>query len=104
MTDRDKHIAKKRKEIEKITKQQVRLILKSSKIISAPYKRTSTLMKRMLKLFEISAQVRVLEMQKQIIISKPIPKVTGFLLGGPAIVGECGPEFIVTSNGKIEIK
>lgn len=104
MTARDKHIAQKRKEIEKISRMQVRLILKSAKIISAPYKRTDTLMKRMLKVLEIAMQIRALDIQKQIIVSQPIPRITGFLPGGPAIVGERGPELILTNNGKVEIK
>lgn len=110
MTDREKHIAKKRKEIQKISRMQVNLILKSAKIISAPYKRSGTLMKRMLKVMEIAMQVRSLDIQKQIIASQPIPRPIpnfipgGVVHGGPAIVGEGGKEIIITKTGNIEIK
>lgn len=109
MTTRDKHIAQKKKEILRISRMQVRLIVKSAKIISAPYKRTATLMKRMLKVLEIAMQIRALDIQKQLIASQPIPKVNGFLPGGQAIVGESqnspiGEMFHIPINWKTEIK
>lgn len=104
MTTRDKHIAQKKKEIEKIHRRQFRLIVRAAKIAGAPYKRPATFTKRMIKVIAITMQVRSLEIQKQMIIAQPIPKGSGFLPGGPAIVGETGPELIITNNGKVEIK
>jgi hypothetical protein len=86
MTTREKHIAQKRKEILKIFRMQVRLILKSAKIISAPHKRPCTLTKRMVKVLKIAMQLRSLDIQKQIIISQPTPK-NKFPSGASAIVG-----------------
>lgn len=105
MTDRDKHITKKRKEIEKIAKQQARLIKKAAAIPPLTQsKRMDVNIRRLGKFMAIAMQIRALEMQKQMIVAQPIPKASGFLPGGPAIVGERGPELIVTNNGKIEIK
>ena len=104
MTIRDKHIAQKRKEIEKIARQQVRLITKTAAMVARPSKYHAVNLRRIGKMMAIAMQVRALEMQKQILISQPIPKINGFLPGGPAIVGEGCRELILTSNGKVEIK
>lgn len=110
MTTREKHIAQKKKEIEKITKQQVRLVTKTAKIVSKPSKRMDVNLRRIGKMMAIAMQVRALEMQKQIILSKPIPRPVpsfvpgGVAPGGLAVVGERGPELILTNNGKVEIK
>lgn len=104
MTTRDKHIAQKRKEIEKISKQQIKLIKKAIAIPIMPSKRMDVNFRRAGKSIAIAMQVRMLEIQKQLIISQPILKGSGFLPGGPAIVGETGPEAILTINDKIEIK
>lgn len=96
MTARDKHIAQKRKEIEKIAKQQVRLIKKAIAIPVIPSKRKDVNLRRMAKMFAIAMQIRALEMQKQMIIAQPIPKPIpnyvpgGIVPGGDAIVGEDG--------------
>lgn len=79
MTTRNKHIAQKKKEIEKIHRQQFKLIVKAANIAGAPYKRQSTLTKRMIKVAAITMQVRALEMQKQMIAAQPIPN---FVPGG----------------------
>lgn len=110
MTTRDKHIAQKKKEIEKIHRRQFRLIVRAAKIAGAPYKRQSTLTKRMIKVVAITKQVRMLEMQKHMIIAQPIPRpIPSFVPGGvvhagSAIVGEGGKEIIITKTGNIEIK
>lgn len=104
MTDRDKHIAQKKKQIEKIHRQQFRLIEKAADMVAKPSKYHKVNLRRIGKMLAILMRVRTLESQKQMIMAQPIPKVNGFLPGGPAIVGESGPELIVTNNGKIEIK
>lgn len=104
MTTRDQHISRKRKEIEKIAKQQLKLIKKAMAIPLTASKRMDVNLRRLGKFMAIAMKVRALEMQKQMIMAQPIPKVDGFLPGGLAIVGESGPELIVTNNGKIEIK
>lgn len=110
MADRDKHIARKKREIEKIAKQQVRLITKSAAMVAKPSKYYKVNLRRIGKMLAIVMQVRALEMQKQIIISQPIRKPIpsfvpgGVVSGGPAVVGEGGKEIIVTKTGKIEIK
>jgi hypothetical protein len=103
MTEKEKHIAKKKKEMIKIAKLQAKLIIKAAKIATLPYKRPVTLMRRMCKVLAISMQVRSLDIQKHIIASHPIPKEPGFPKGGSAIVGESGPEQIITPNGTFEI-
>ena len=101
MTERDKHIAQKKKELIKIAKLQSRLIIKAAKIATLPCKRNDTLMRRMCKVLAISMQVRALDIQKQIIASQPIPKEPGFPKGGSAIIGETGPEQIISADGTI---
>lgn len=103
MTTRDKHIARKKKEIEKIAKQQVKLITKAAAMVSKPSRYYKVNLRRIGKMMAIAMQVRALEMQKQIIIAQPIPKKE-FQSGGPAIVGEGCRELILTSNGKVDIK
>lgn len=109
MNDREKHIAQKKKEILKISRLQVRLIKKAAKIATMPHKRIDTLMRRMGKVVVISMRIRALEMQKQKIIARPIPKPVpnfvhgGVLPGGHAIVGKCGRELIVTNTGNVFI-
>jgi hypothetical protein len=98
MTEREKNIAWKKKEITNIAKLQSRLIIKAAKIATLPYKRAKTLMRRMGKVLSISMQVSSLEIQKQIIASQPLRK---FPSGGSAIVCESGPELILTANGTI---
>jgi hypothetical protein len=103
---RDQHIAQhKKKEIEKIARQQVRLIKKAAAIPLKPSKRMDVNFRRLGKIMAIGMQIRALEMQKQTIIAQPMPRpVPSFVPGGvvqglPAIVGDSGKEVIVTSNG-----
>lgn len=103
MTTRDKHIAQKRKGIEKIARLQLRLIKKAAAIPVIPSKRKDVNFRRMAKTLGIGMQIRALEMQKQMIIAQPIPKVNGFRAGGLAIVGERGRELIVTNTGNVFI-
>lgn len=110
MTDRDKHIAKKRKEIEKIERQQVKLITKAAAIPLTASKRMDVNLRRLGKFMAMAMRIRALEMQKQMIIAQPIPKAMpnyvpgGVVPGGMAVVGECGKEIIITKAGNIEIK
>jgi hypothetical protein len=105
MTDREKHIAKKKKEIEKLTKQQIQLITKAAKIASKPYKRQSTGLRRIAEAMKISFQVRMIEMQKHMIIAQPIPNFIpgGIVPSGMPIVGESSPEQIILPDGTITI-
>jgi hypothetical protein len=98
MTIRDKHIAQKKKEIEKIEKQQERLLKKIVAIPTKPSKRKYINFLRLAKRFAIAHQINSLEMQKQMIIARPIPKGNGFVTDNPAIVSESGPEYIVISE------
>lgn len=104
MTARDKHIAQKRKEIEKIAKQQVRLIMKAANTIAKPSKHMDVNLRRIGKMIVIAMQVRMLETQKQIIASQPIPKGEGFAPGALGIVGDGGPESIDSKSVKIKVK
>lgn len=106
MIERDEHIARKRKEIEKIAKQQVRLITKAAAMVAKLSRYYKVNLRRIGKMLAIAMQVRALEMQKQMIIAQPIPNYVpgGVVSGGLAVVGESGPELIVTNNGKVEIK
>ena len=94
MTTREKHIAQRKKEIEMIARQQVRLIKKAAAIPVMLSKRKDVNLRRMAKTFAIGMQVRMLEMQKQLIMAQPIPKYPpgSTTPGSPAIVGETGPE------------
>jgi hypothetical protein len=109
MTSRDKHIAQKKKEIEKIVRQQAKLITRSATLLARPSKRMDVNLRRLGKMMVIGMQVRALEMQKQMIIAQPIPRPIpnyipgGVVPGGPAIVGESGHELIVTPNGFINV-
>jgi hypothetical protein len=107
MTEREKHIAQKKKEIKKITKQQVRLVKKAVAIPLKPSKRMNVNLRRLGKMIAICMQIRVLEMQKLMIIARPLPRsIPSFVPGGivpvaPTIVGEAGHEIIVSPNGFI---
>jgi hypothetical protein len=109
MTTREKHIAQKKKEIEKITKQQVRLVKKAVAIPLKPSKRLSVNLRRLGKMMAIGMQIRALEMQKLMIIAQPIPRPIpcyvpgGVVPVGPAIVGESGKELILSPNGNINV-
>jgi hypothetical protein len=104
MTARDKHIAQKKKEIEKIERQQVRLIKKAAAIPLTASKRMDVNLRRLGKFMEIAMQTPALEIQKQIIIAQPIPRpIPNFVPGGIAVVGEGGKEIIITKTGNIEI-
>jgi pyridoxal biosynthesis lyase PdxS len=101
MTEREKHIAQKKKEIERLTKQQIRLITKAAAMVAKPYKRQSTGLRRIGQSFTIFFQIRMIEAQKQMIIAQPIPNYVsgGVVSSGIAIVGESGPEQIILSDG-----
>jgi hypothetical protein len=101
MSDRETHITKKKMEIEKLTKQQIRLITKATALVAKPYKRQSTGLRRINQSLAIFFQARMIEAQKQMIIAQPIPNyVPGDIVPvGIAIVGEIGPELILTPNG-----
>lgn len=109
MTERDEHIARKRKEIEKIAKQQVKLITKAAAMVAKPSKYYKVNLRRIGKMLAIAMQVRALEMQKQMIIAQPIPRPIpnyvpgGIVPSGPAIVGEDGPELIISPKGIINV-
>lgn len=102
MTDRDKFIQQKNEEIEKISKEQLRLIKKFKAIARRPVaKRIETQIERCFKLARLSIIIKQLEIQKYLIVSQPFPK---FPKGSPpvadrAIVGDSGkPEIILNHN------
>ena len=102
MINRENHIAKKKKEIEKIAKQQERLIKKAAAIPPLTQsKRIDVNLRRLGKIIAIGFQIRALEMQKQMIIAQPIPSYVsgGIVPGNIAIAGESGPELIILPNG-----
>lgn len=105
MTEYNKHIAQKRKEIEKLAKQQVKLITKAAAMVSKPSKYYKVNLRRLGKMLAITIQVRAIEMQKQMIIAQPIPNYVpgGVVPSGTAIVGEDGPELIISPNGFINV-
>lgn len=97
MTTHEQHIAQKKKEIEEISKLQTRLIKKAAAIVADPSKRIAAYRRRINRMMTLVAQARALEIQKQIILSRPIP-ANGFVPGCSAIVGESGPEVIKVGN------
>lgn len=107
MTTHDKHIAQKKKEIEKIERQQARLLKQVAAISTTPSKRKDVNIRRIAKVLDLAMKARSLEVQKQIIISQPIPKEgTSFATGGVilsdlAIVRETGPEYIEWGEKRI---
>lgn len=103
MTAPDKHIAQKKMEIEKITRQQERLIKKMKIIAGLPYKRPATVTRRAGKFMAIISRIRSLEIQKQLIIVQPIPKYEtgGGVMGNMAVIAVTGPEYIAVGNYKI---
>jgi hypothetical protein len=64
MTAREIHIAQKRKELERLCKQQIRLITKAVKIAAKPCKRQSTAWRRIGQSLAIGFQVGIIEAQK----------------------------------------
>lgn len=103
MTDRDKHIALKKKEIQKIAKQQMRLIIKAAAMVAKPSKYYKVNLRRIGKMLAITMQVRALEMQKQMIIAQPIPNFASGIspLKRIATIGATGPELIITNTGNV---
>lgn len=96
----DKHIAQKKKEIEKIEKKQARLMKQIAAIPTEPHKRKDINFRRVAKVVALTMKGRSLEVQKQIIIARPIPKEGtsfapgGIILSDLAIVRETGTEYI----------
>lgn len=105
MTIPDKHIAQKKKEIEKIVKQQVRLVTKAAAMVAKPSKYHAVNIRRIGKMFAITMQLRALEMQKQMIIAQPIPNFASGIspLKGIAMISEIGSELVVTNTGNVFI-
>jgi hypothetical protein len=101
MIDREKLIAEKKAEIIKISKEQIRLMMKASKLAAKVYKTMPAQMRNLGKVMVICFQIRGLEIQKHIIISQPIPKRE--FPKGAAMVGDNGKPEIIVHNGK-EIK
>jgi len=103
MTTRDKHIAQKKKEIEKIAKRQAGLMKQIQKLAAMPYKRPATFMRRAAKLLSLHRQIGNLEIEKQIIIARPIPKreLGGIIAGNMAVFAESSPEYITAGNLRI---
>lgn len=103
MTTRDKYIAQKKKEIEKIEKQQAKLMKQMQKLSSLHYKHPATLLRRVPKFLAIYRKAQALEVEKQIIISMPLPKrdIGGVVAGDMAVLPESGPEYITVGNFRI---
>jgi hypothetical protein len=84
---------------------QLSLIKQVAKMSALPAKRPAATLRRVGKLLAIDLQIRQLEMQKQMIIAQPIPNYIkgGMSSNSIAIVGEAGPELIITPNGSINV-
>jgi hypothetical protein len=102
MIDREKFLEQKRKEIQEVCKEQIRLTKKAANLAGKVYKTMPARMRNLGKVMVICFQIRSLEIQKQIIISQPIPKKefpSGGIMGnGPAIVGGTGKEVFLPLN------
>lgn len=87
MTDKEKFIAKKKKELENICKQQIFLAKKGAKLALKKYKTQPAQFRKLSKLIIIAAQLKTLEYKKLQIVSQPFPR---FAKGGHAsgVVGD----------------
>lgn len=104
MTEREKHIHQRRKEIEKISKRQFKLIKQSIAIAQMPAKRWQTSLKRCARIIAIALAVRQLEMQKQLIAAQPIPKFPPGSFAEGGIIGESNQkEVVMLKDGKFQI-
>lgn len=103
MTDREKHIAERRKELAKLTKQIERLIIRGKKIGEKKYKTPAGQIRNLGRVIAIVAHINSIVFRAHVIMSQPIPKFPkgGIYPNGPAIVGDNGkPEIIITPNGR----
>lgn len=104
MTDRDKFIQKKKEEIEKISKEQLKLSKEFKTIAKRPVaKRLETQIERCFKLTRLAILIKQLEIQKHLVIAQPFPKFPkGAPSARPAIVGDSGKEEIILTPSHLQ--
>lgn len=105
MTDREKHIAERRKELAKLTKQIERLIIRGKKIGEKKYKTPAGQIRNLGRVIAIVAHINSIVFRARVIMSQPLPKKEfpkgGIAPNGPAIVGDNDKEeIIITPNGR----
>jgi hypothetical protein len=97
----------KKNQIENLTRKQLGLVTKALVIANAPQpKRFTTGMRRLGKILAIGTEVKMIEAQKQIIASQPVPK---YPAGRPsqaeqvrqaiALAGDTGAEYVILADG-----
>lgn len=102
MTERDKHLAEKKAAIQEIAARQRKLIVKAARLMTKPYKRPETLYNRMLIVTGIAMQIKIMETQKQMIISQPTFKSgCSQPARGMSIVGLNSTEVVMNRGGQI---
>lgn len=105
MIGREKHIAERRKELAKLTKQIERLIIRGKKIGEKKYKTPAGQIRNLGRVIAIVGHINSIVFRAHVIMSQPIPKKEflegGIYPNGPAIVGDNGKaEIIITPNGR----
>jgi hypothetical protein len=95
--------AQNKKEIEQITRQQERLIKKAASIPIELSKHGDVNLRRIANWFAIVHKISCLELQKLLLISRPLPKrdTGGVIEGNMAVFAETGPEYIVVGNFRV---
>src|SRR5689334_15839789 len=96
-----KLIFERKKEILKIENQQKAILKKIEKLVK-PAKSFNVQLKRSFKIVELAILLRQLQFQKHVLAIKPFfpnhPKGTDHKPGCLAIVGESGPEIIISKE------
>jgi hypothetical protein len=97
MIDREKHIAARRKELAKLTKQIERLIIRGKKIGEKKYKTPAGQIRNLGRVIAIVAHINSIVFRAHVIMSQPIPKKK--FAPGAAMVAERGPEMVMMPGG-----
>lgn len=74
MTEKEKFIAKRGKEVEKISREQIRIAAKAGKLALKQYKTQPARLRNLHKIIVLAAQIKMLQVQKATIASQPFPK------------------------------
>lgn len=105
MTDREKHIAERRKELAKLAKQIERLIIRGKKIGEKKYKTPAGQIRNLGRVIAIVGHINSIVFRAHVIMSQPIPRKDfpegGMVPNGPAIITDNDKaEIIITPNGR----
>lgn len=93
---KEQHISEKKAKIKEIERDQVKLVRHAAKLLTKPFKRPETFMKRMNEAVILVTRARLMDVQKHMIVMQPYLKQPS--AGQSAIVGEMGPEKINTGE------